>query len=212
MSIRRALRTAAAAFFSLIPGGIAMAYEEPEYVVLATVNGVEYRRYAPYLVAETRVEDVKDRDRAANLGFRRLFAYISGENAVRLMEAGAPETAGSTKISMTTPVWQAPEPKGWTVAFVVPRAYDETNVPTPTSPSVTIRKVPGSIAAVWQYSGRWTDRVVTANRTKLMDRLAEAGIRPEGEVVTAYYNSPFTPPFLRRNEVMVKVSQVPVPG
>ena len=209
MTFRRTLATAAVTLMTLVPGGIAMAYEEPDYSVIATVNGIEYRRYAPYLVAETRVEGITDRDQAANVGFRRLFGYISDKNAVRLNEADFGGEAGSTKISMTTPVWQSPEADGWTVAFVVPSIYDEDSVPTPASPEVTIRKVPGSISAVWRYSGRWTDEVVAANRAELMGRLAESGIRPDGEVVTAYYNSPFTLPFLRRNEVMVAVSEVP---
>lgn len=208
MLIHRTVPATVFALLILLPTGVAMAYEEPGYSVVATVNGVEYRRYTPYLVAETRIAGIEDRDAAANLGFRRLFRYISGENVVRMVEQH-PGGQASTKISMTAPVWQAPEPGGWRVAFVVPKPYSETNVPAPTDPEVEIRSVPGKVTAVWQYSGRWTDRVVEANQAELLGRLAESGVEPKGAVVTAYYNSPFTPPFLRRNEVMVEVSRVP---
>lgn len=208
MLIQRTVPATVFALLILAPTGVAMAYEEPEYSVVATVNGVEYRRYAPYLVAETHIEGIEDRDEAANLGFRRLFRYISGENAVRMVTQDRGEQA-STKISMTAPVWQAPQGGGWRIAFVVPKPYDETNVPAPTDPEVKIRRVPGRVTAVWQYSGRWTNQVVESNQAKLLDRLAESDVEPEGEVVTAYYNSPFTPPFLRRNEVMVEVGRVP---
>ena len=209
MMIRRTAATALFATLALICSGIAMAYEEPEYTVVTSINGVEYRQYEPYLVAETHVEGIEDRDKAANVGFRRLFRYISGENVVRLMDTEAGASESSKKISMTTPVRQTPAENGWTVAFVVPQSYDETSVPAPTNPDVTIRSVPGLMTAVWTYSGRWTDRVAAANRQALLARLEEAGIEPEGEVVTAYYNSPFTLPFLRRNEVMVPVGHVP---
>ena len=195
-----------------VVGGSAVAYEEPEYTLIKTVNGVEYRQYRPYLIAETRISGQPDRDKAANAGFRRLFRYISGENILRRTvanEASGSPASASTKISMTTPVWQAPADDGWSVAFVVPKEYDVSSVPLPTSAEVSIRTVPGLLTAVWKYSGRWTEQTVRSNETELLDRLADSGIRPAGEVVTAYYNSPFTPPFLRRNEVQVQVNQVP---
>jgi len=75
----------------------AMAIERPDYEVLLRDGDVEFRHYPAYLVAQTTVQDVADRDEAANIGFRRLFKYISGANKAK------------TEISMTSPVEQFAE-------------------------------------------------------------------------------------------------------
>lgn len=205
--------TLTAALWMLTSGAV-MAYEEPAYSVVAADNGVEYRRYETFLVAETTVAGTADRDQATSIGFRRLFDYISGANTLR--ETLSPPVSidqqpEGTKIAMTTPVRHIPTARGWSVAFVVPSEFDEASVPRPTNPEVRIRTIPGELVAVLKYSGRWTDENVAHHTSELVSRLAEAGIAPLGEVVTAYYNAPFSLPFTRRNEVMVAVRSAPGP-
>ncbi len=190
----------------------AAALEEPEFVTVAEIDGVEYRQYQPYLVAETVVAEDTERDGAANDGFRRLFRYISGDNTTGTeMSQGATQEreARSTKIAMTAPVRQLPTENGWSVAFVVPSEFDAETVPRPTNPDVRIRTVPGELVAVLRFSGRWTDKNMDRHKAELAEKLAAAGVEPLGEVVMAFYNAPFYPPFLRRNEVMVAVAEVP---
>ena len=190
----------------------AYAYEEPTYRVVAEMDGVEFRQYEPYLVAETVIAGTPDRDSAANTGFRRLFKYISGDNtaAVEVAEGAAvKQTPVSTKIDMTAPVRQAPQADGWAVAFIVPGSFDADTVPQPTDPNVYIRTVPGELMAVVRFSGRWTDRNVDAHKAELMTKITDAGLTPRGEIVTAFYNAPFQLPPFRRNEVMVPVANLP---
>ena len=63
--------------------------------------------------------------------------------------------------------------------------------------------------AVLRFSGRWTDKNIDKHKAQLAEKLSAVGIQPRGEMVMAFYNAPFYPPFLRRNEVMVPQELLP---
>jgi hypothetical protein len=64
----------------------AMAIEEAKYTVLEKEDNFEIRRYAPQIVAETYVEG--DLEEVGNVGFRRLYGFISGDNKQKLSICG----------------------------------------------------------------------------------------------------------------------------
>lgn len=189
-----------------------MSYEEPGYAVLYQSGGVEYRRYEPYLIAETVVQSSADFDGAGNEGFRRLFRYITGGNVSQsriAMTAPVSQTAQSEKIAMTVPVQQSGSGGDWRIAFMLPKQYTLDTAPAPTDPRVRVVAVPGKLMAVRRYSGRWTESNYLANRDELVRIVAAAGINQLAEPRLARYNAPFSLPFLRRNEILIEVDKLP---
>ena len=195
----------------LLGASTSLAIEEPEFELVAEIDGIEYRQYADYIVAETIVMDARSRNSAANRGFRRLFNYISGSNtAGTKIEMTAPvQQSEGVEIEMTAPVQQTETGSGWKVAFVLPKKFSYEDAPVPTDSEVYLREIPGELVAVKRFTGRWTNRNLSRNREKLFQALDEAGVSRLGESLSAAYNSPFSLPFMRRNEVMVTVDRVP---
>lgn len=187
--------------------------EQQPYVVLEKHDGFELRRYPEHVVAEVTVRG--SFDGAGNRAFRPLFRYISGDNrssrsvamtAPVLQEAVVPEAA-SEKVSMTAPVVQTETGDGeFVVAFVLPADLTEQTAPVPADPDVRIRTVPERLAAARGYSGRWTESSFRHHADRLLVDLHRAGLMPVGTPRYARFNAPFTPWFLRRNEVVQDVS------
>jgi hypothetical protein len=193
----------------LLPAGVTMAIEEPEYEVVASYGDFEVRRYASMILAETRVDS--DFEKAGNQAFRRLFGYISGDNEAQAkieMTAPVVQEPSSRKIAMTAPVVQESDDSGWRVAFVVPTEFSWETVPQPTDPRVSLRLVPERIVAAVRFSGTWGQERFFGHESELRERLAGHDLRPIGEAIYARYNPPFTPWFMRRNEVLIPVETV----
>lgn len=176
-----------------------------KYSVVETKDGYEIRNYEPYVLAETPMKD-----ESGNGGFRELFAYISGANSgstklamtVPVLQSG--REAGQ-KLAMTAPVLQTQSGAGGVMAFVMPPGMKLEDLPQPTSPRVTLRAVPGLKAAVLRFSG-WSSQAKVQKKTRELTAAMERdGLRPAAAPVAAFYNPPFTAPFMRRNEVLIAI-------
>lgn len=200
-------RIIAATAFILIGAITAMATEEAPYRIVKTDDIFELREYAPQILAETLVDG--DLEGAGNKAFKRLFRYISGANRSRekiAMTAPVAQEQKGEKISMTAPVSQQRVQEKWAVSFMMPASYTLETLPVPDDPSVTLRQVPARRVASVRYSGFWSEEQYLLNKGKLEAWIRQNGLVIVGEPVWARYNPPFTPWFMRRNEILIPVA------
>jgi effector-binding domain-containing protein len=185
-------------------GDFGVASESPNYEVTETIGEVEIRKYAPYLVAETRVDgSLED---AGNQGFRILAKYIFGDNRgkqkIAMTAPVSQEKTDGVEIAMTAPVTQRRAGEQFTIQFMMPSEYSLETLPEPNDSRIEIREVPGRRLAAIRYSGRWSEKNYEENLKKLLETLSREGYEPEGEPVWARYDPPFKPWFMRRNEIL----------
>ncbi|HSQ94009.1 MAG TPA: heme-binding protein, partial [Methanoregula sp.] len=143
---------------------------------------IEFRHY-PELVLAT-VDTAKD-----DAGFNLLFAYISGSNKHR------------EKIPMTAPVVS----DAGSMSFVMPAGTTREETPDPLDSRVRIVTQPERDIAVIRFSGYAPLEDVDAVTSRLQDGLKNEGIGTAGRPFLMRYDSPWTPGFMRRNEVGIEI-------
>ena len=184
------------ALFSFITVSVpAMSYEEPKFTIIKKTDVYEVRRYETRTVAEVTYGDEDN-------GFRVLFDYISGANKdIKEIQMTVPVTQ-SKKIDMTAPVTQSDNNGQMVMRFFLPSNYSKQNAPKPTDKRVQIIDLPDEYFAVISYSGFASDSNFTKHHEELLAAMERDGLVAIGPPLKATFNSPFTPPFLRRNEAM----------
>ena len=178
--------------------------KEAAYSVERTDGDFQIRQYAPQVVAETLVDGTLED--AGNRAFRPLFNYISGANRSNqkiAMTAPVAQQREGEKIAMTVPVGQEAVGNRWGITFMMPTNYTMETLPTPTDEKVRLRAIPGRRMAAVRYSGTWSQQRYENNLARLREWMKAQGLTATGDPVWARYNPPFTPWFLRRNEVLV---------
>jgi hypothetical protein len=106
---------------------------------------------------------------------------------------------------MTAPVVQTPTQNGFLVQFMMPSSFTLATLPEPTDARVKLRQVDSKTVAAHQYSGSWSQSNYDEHLKILKDALAKAGVKTQGEPLYSRYNPPFTPWFLRKNEIWFNV-------
>jgi len=175
-----------------------MAYEEPQYTVIKENNIYEIRYYSDRLAVQT-TNGYNDR------GFRKLFNYISGSNKKSTKVKMTTPVTESEKIAMTVPVTEVEENTQMVMQFYLPSNFTIDTAPIPTNPAVELVNIKGGYFAVITYSGRLTDSNFNKHKDLLKEKLTEDGIEIVGKEIKATYNSPYTLPVFRRNEVMMRI-------
>jgi hypothetical protein len=173
----------------------AMSYEEPKYTVIKKTDIYEVRLYEARTVAQV-VYGKEDS------GFKVLFNYISGENDTSSEVTMTVPVTQSEKIDMTAPVAQSKRVGKMVMQFFLPKQYSLQNAPKPNDPSISIIDLPETYFAVISYSASTSDKNFNEHHKQLKAALDKDKLTVIGVPLKATYNSPFTLPFLRRNEAM----------
>lgn len=183
---------------------------EPEWKLLEQDGKVEVRRYDAAVAAEVTMTG--ERYEAINDGFRVLAAYIFGANTIKKKVAmTAPVTQEiilSEKIAMTAPVTQQGgyQKNEWRVRFFMPPGYTLATLPIPNDSRITFVTVPAHRVAVIRFSGFNSDKNLTTHTDDLKAWLVKRKIITSNLPIYAFYDPPWVLPFLRRNEVMIALS------
>ena len=180
--------------------------EQARYSILKKSGDIEIREYTPHIVAEAVTTG--DRKTAINRGFEIIADYIFGNNTAKSKIAmTAPVMQQSNeKIAMTAPVIQQEGQNGeWTVQFIMPEKYTLETLPKPNNEAVKLREIPARRYVAIRFSGNVDDQMLKSRQTELEAFVAAEKLETLGTPQYAFYNPPFTLPFLKRNEVMVEV-------
>lgn len=123
-----------------------------------------------------------------NASFRTLASYIFGGNK------------DQQKLAMTAPVIT-----GQHMAFILPAGTSQHNAPIPNSQPIQFVSVPARQLATLHFSWLTSPKRVERKTAELLAKLQAHSIEPRGKAFLMRYNDPWTPPFLRRNEVAIEV-------
>ena len=171
-----------------------MALETPEYELISKDDGFEIRRYSEMIIATTSVQ--ADYKSSTSSGFRRIASYIFGGNDKEM------------KISMTAPVISDCPSEGlntFNISFVMPKEYSIDDLPKANTSLVSIEQESLGDVAVLTFGGWATESRSISYQQKLSALLKKSGIEPQGGFMVAQFNSPWTLPMFRKNELMVRI-------
>ena len=187
----------------------AIATEEPDFKILSEEGEFQIREYDQKIIAQVEIEG--DFDEASSKGFKLLADYIFGNNLL---------DGASKKISMTTPVEMSPLAENllmtssvmdeqvnnkWSINFVMPQEFSLDTLPKPNNSQVNIIEVPKEKYAVIVFSGLVRESSYAEKAELLSNYLEENSFKQQGAIKIARYNPPWTLPFFRRNELMVRI-------
>ncbi len=125
------------------------------------------------------------------------------------MTAPVTQTRGAGQsIAMTAPVTQTADGEAWVVRFIMPAQYTLETLPRPTDARIRIVALPARRVAVIRFTGFRTESSMQRQEAALREAMALRGLQATvGQSPTyAFYDPPWTPFFLRRNEVMVTLA------
>ena len=189
----------------ILAGPIMSNVEQAPYTVVKSDGDIEIRDYPSMIVAETQLSG--ERKEVIRQGFRIIADYIFGNNigSGKVSMTAPVMQEQSQRIAMTAPVTQQGDANSWTVRFVMPSQYTLDSLPKPNNPAVKLVEVTGKRFTVIRFSGFASADALKQKEEELKTYLDQNHLVAAGHPTYAFFNPPWTLPFLRRNEVMVEI-------
>jgi DNA gyrase inhibitor GyrI len=166
------------------------AYESAPYQVVRKDDYFEVRDYPALTVIETPMSPTSN---SADGSFMRLFRFITGQNVAK------------QKIPMTTPVFMSGKGAEATMSFVLPATFSTEKAPQPLDRTVKVQVLPAGRFAVLRFSGGRSSQLESESLAKLKAWVEEQRLGGSPTPIYAYFDPPWTPGFMRRNEVMLRI-------
>jgi DNA gyrase inhibitor GyrI len=164
-------------------------YASAPYKVMRSSGKFEVRDYPALTVVETPMASGGG---GADGSFNRLFRFITGGNEAK------------QKIAMTTPVFMSGGGTNEAMAFVMPAKLKAGDVPKPADEQVRVRELEAGRFAVLRYSGGRDLDKEAQSLERLRTWMKMEGLKELSPPLYGYFDPPWTPGFLRRNEVMLR--------
>ena len=185
--------------------------ESPDYKIISKEGAFEIREYPTYIIAETQVPS-SDYSSNINEGFTIIADYIFGNNQAQgkiamttpVVTKSENETSQQEKIAMTTPVVTEQQDQEMRMYFVMPKEYTLQTLPKPNNPRVKLIEIPAQTRLALSFSGWMTEAKMQKKIGALKQYAEEKGLAL-GPIEVAQYNPPWTPPFMRRNEIWASI-------
>ena len=167
-------------------------YKEPSYQLLEKINNIEIRQYNEYIVAKTSIP--KNAQKSDNLMFKTLASYIFGANAKQ------------EKIPMTAPVSTYELDNQHNMLFYMLDFNDINDLPKTSVQNIAFEKINLGKCAVITFSWYTTKKKVNKYKNILTQFIINHGYTAKKPTFLNRYNAPWTLPFLRRNEILIKIN------
>jgi len=185
------MSTLLSSLISLLGGCVRNKYETPAYKVISSEGVFEIRDYPQMVLISTPMQN-----RGSDGSFMKLFRFIQGRND------------HEEKIAMTTPVLIAGTDQG-TMSFILPEKFAEKGAPASLNPDVSVHMIPPARYAALRFSGSINSEHSESEAKKLASWTSQHSLTTIGTPLFAYYNPPWTPGFMRRNEVLIRLPPTP---
>ena len=172
---------------------ISATTEKVSYQILKVIDKkkkIEIRKYPKQTYIQTKIK----KDRSDGSAFSILAGYIFGKNKKQ------------KKISMTAPVISREEGEIIEMSFILPKEYNKKNAPLPNNSNITIFDVAQKKLATIRFSGIANEKIVQQKKEQLSNALKKSNFKMISKFFLYRYDDPWTPPPMRRNEVVVEVT------
>ena len=187
------------------------AYESARYSVISSDGNFEVREYADLVLVSTAMKfDAQGSDGS----FSRLFRYISGENGQQqkvamttpvFMERGSEKITGEILSHEANLDGRQTRIRPGQMAFVVPEQVASAGTPLPANANVKVRAREGGRFATIRFAGRMGNKALRQREKELRQWMEQQNLTAAASVEYAGYDPPWTPGFLRRNEILIRI-------